>query len=171
MEITPAAPQELVAIAALVNSAYRGDSSRQGWTTEADYLGGQRTSADLLAQSLGPQAWILAAREQGAILGCVFLELRPQAICYLGMLTIAPGLQARGLGRQLLAAAETFARAKGAAKMEMRVIQLRETLLAWYERRGYRLSGKQEPFPYGRMEFGLPQRDDLHFLVMEKELA
>ena len=89
---------------------------------------------------------------------------------YLGMLTVRPDLQARGLGRRMLQEAERYAAAQGARRMRMTVITVRDTLIAWYERRGYRRTGELLPFPYGHDRFGLPQRDDLQFEVLEKSL-
>ncbi len=176
--IAPASHAELPEIARLVNSAYRGDSARQGWTHETDFLGGQRTDADALAEELGGPnpATILVLRETdaGPILACVLLEQvqGSHAVrrCYLGMLTVAPAVQARGVGRALLESAEDFARKAGAQIIVMTVIFLRDSLIAWYERRAYARTGETKPFPYGDERIGLPHRDDLHFVVMEKAL-
>jgi ribosomal protein S18 acetylase RimI-like enzyme len=164
---------DLDAIAALVNSAYRGDSSRAGWTTEADYLEGQRTDAERLREQLAatPGAVMLLLRDdEGALLGSVWLEPRGVDVWYLGMFTVRPDLQARGLGRILLDASEQLAAARGARRMRISVIQLREPLIAWYERRGFRATGETVPFPYGDPRNGIPLRDDLQLLVFEKPL-
>jgi len=164
---------DLDEIAALVNSAYRGDSSRAGWTTEADYLEGQRTDAERLREQLAatPGAVMLALRDDdGTLLGSVWLEPRGTEVWYLGMFTIRPDLQARGLGRSLLDESERFARARGARTMRISVIQLREPLIAWYERRGFRATGESVPFPYGDERNGIPLRNDLQLLVFEKPL-
>ncbi len=179
MIITDAGNSDLPGIADLVNSAYRGESARLGWAHEGDIIGGQRTDVESLARDLnGPRpSTILCLREQegGPILACVFLELvvAPDegARCYLGMLTVEPTLQDRGLGRIMLEAGERQARAWGASMVTMTVIHLRDTLIAWYERRGYRRTGETQPFPYGDPRFGLPRRDDLYFVVLEKTLA
>lgn len=174
MPLYPALSSDLPALAALVNGAYRGDSSRRGWTTEADYLGGQRTDADTLARDLAaqPQAVLLALREQpdSEILGCVWLEPAGDDAWYLGMLTVRPDLQAVRLGRGMLEAAEAAAQARGARRIRMTVVNVRDTLIAWYERRGYALTGETKPFPYDDPLFGLPQRPDLEFVVLEKRL-
>jgi ribosomal protein S18 acetylase RimI-like enzyme len=86
------------------------------------------------------------------------------------MLTVDPGRQAEGLGRALLTKAEDYVRKQGAARVQMTVISLRHSLIAWYERRGYRRTGASEPFPYGDDRVGVPLRDDLHFVVLEKAL-
>jgi ribosomal protein S18 acetylase RimI-like enzyme len=185
------------AIVALVNSAYRGDSSRAGWTTEADLLGGQRTDRrailDVLADdgrrllvhraggTVGASAPVEPAAsaggspgaiDPGALLACVLLERKPAGRCYLGMLTVRPDLQAAGLGRRLLEAAERYAAAElGATRIEMTVIGVRAELIAWYERRGYLRTGERRPFPYGDERFGLPRRPDLDFEVLGKALG
>lgn len=172
MPLVPAADSDLDAVAALVNSAYRGDTSRAGWTTEADYLDGQRTDPATLRRDLAetPGAAVLVLRDEteGPILGTVWLEPAEDGAWYLGMLTVKPDLQDRQLGRTLLEAAEAFAVERGATRIEMTVVQIRDTLIAWYERRGYARTGEVRPFPYGDQRFGLPRRDDLAFIVMDK---
>lgn len=174
MPLYRATPEQLPAIAELVNSAYRGESSRQGWTTEADYLGGQRTDPQTLARDLDetPAARLLTLREEpdAELLGCVWLEPSAEGAWYLGMLTVRPDIQDRRLGRSMLEAAEAYALEHGAKAIRMTVVQVRDTLIAWYRRRGYTPTGEQLPFPYGDKRFGEPQRDDLHFIVMEKAL-
>ena len=172
MTLIPAADSDLDAVAALVNSAYRGETSRAGWTTEADYLDGQRTDAATLRRDLAqtPGAVLLTLRDepQGPILGTVWLEPAKDGAWYLGMLTVNPELQARQLGRTLLEAGEAYAVERGATRIEMTVVQVRDTLIAWYERRGYARTGATKPFPYDDPLFGVPRRDDLVFILMEK---
>lgn len=175
MPLYPAQDSELEAVAALVNSAYRGDSSRVGWTTEADYLDGQRTDADTLRRDLAaqPQAALLLFKDDpdGPALGTVWLEPAEPGVWYLGMLTIKPDLQDRQLGRTLLAGGEAHAAARGAKRMRMTVVSIRDTLIAWYERRGYAATGETRPFPYDDEKFGQPRVPDLTFIVMEKSLG
>jgi ribosomal protein S18 acetylase RimI-like enzyme len=172
MLLTPAKDEDFEEIAALVNRAYRTD---EGWTNEAAYLGGQRTSvADLRADlEASPEAVLLTLRDEfGApLLGVVWLEPAGGEAWYLGMLTVRPDLQDRRLGRQLLEDAESFAIARGARRIRMTVVAVRDTLISWYERRGYRLTGEREPFPYEDQRFGLPNRHDLDFVVLEKRVA
>lgn len=174
MIFAPAAPSEHDAIVALVNSAYRGQGAQAGWTTEAGYIDGQRIDLESLTADLkaSPDAVILTARddEDGPTLGCVWLEPAKEGVWYLGMLTIRPDLQDRQLGRTLLEAGEAYARERGAARMQMTVVHIRDTLIAWYERRGYALTGETRPFPHGDDRFGKPLRDDLAFVVMEKSI-
>lgn len=174
MPLYQAPDQELEAVADLVNSAYRGDSSRQGWTTEADYLHGVRTTAATLRDDLAahPGARLLVLRDEpsGPLLGCVWIQPAAGATWYLGMLTVRPDLQARALGRALLAGAEEEIARRGGERVEMTVIDVRDSLIAWYERRGYHRTGITKPFPYGDERFGIPLRPDLRFEVLEKAL-
>jgi ribosomal protein S18 acetylase RimI-like enzyme len=174
MLIRLAADSELSAVADLVNSAYRGDSSRAGWTTEADYLDGQRTDAETLRRDLAqtPGAVVLTLRddEAGPLLGTVWLAPAADDGWYLGMLTVKPDLQDRQLGRAMLAAGEAYAIDRGGRRIEMTVIAIRETLVAWYERRGYARTGETRPFPYDDAKFGEPRRPDLTFIVLDKIL-
>ena len=151
----------------LVNSAYRGDSSRAGWTTEADLLDGIRTDEpSLLAMIEKPYATVLVYRErEEAVTGCVYLEQMGTTI-YLGMLTVSPLLQSKGIGKQLLRAAEDFARSKSCAAIRMTVISVRDELIAWYERHGYSKTGETQPFPTEE-RFGIPKQQ-LEFIVMRK---
>jgi ribosomal protein S18 acetylase RimI-like enzyme len=154
-----------------VNRAYRAD---EGWTNEASYLGGQRTSlADLRAElAASAEAVLLTLRDhrEGPLLGVVWLQPAEGEAWYLGMLTVRPDLQDRKLGRRLLEDAEAFAIARGARRIRMTVIAIRDSLIAWYERRGYRATGEREPFPYEDQRFGLPNRADLDFIVLEKRV-
>lgn len=162
-------------LSGLVNSAYRGETSKAGWTTEADLLGGQRTDPDQLAETLAlnPNAGqvVLVHTDAAGLACCVHLERLPEGKAYLGMLTVRPTRQTGGLGRALLAAAEQWAAsAWGTQEMQMTVIAQRAELIAWYERRGYRATGETRPFPYGDERFGLPKQSDLYFRVLAKAL-
>ena len=163
---------DVAAIVRLVESAYRGEASRAGWTTEADLLDGQRTDATAVAEMLNaPQSTVLLAEDGGQLVGCCRLERRPGAEAYFGMFSVQPLQQGEGVGRQLLAEAERIARDDWAATtMIMTVIAQRAELIAWYERRGYRRTGETEPFPYGNARYGIPRRPDLVFAVLAKPL-
>ncbi len=158
-------------LANLVNSAYRGDSSRAGWTTEADLLGGQRTDPQTLREMMAQtENRLLLFWEGTELVGSVFLQRRANS-AYLGMFTIRPVLQNRGLGKQALALAEKWvAENWGVRRMEMTVIGCRHELIAWYERRGYSDTGAREPFPREQLNVGEPKVDDLTMHVLAKEL-
>jgi ribosomal protein S18 acetylase RimI-like enzyme len=167
MKILPATINDITALSDLVNSAYRGESSKKGWTTEADLLGGIRTNEKSLAEMMNtPGAVILIYRnETNSITGCIYLQ-KQDAILYLGMLTVSPHLQNAGIGKQLLAAAAEYAKEKRCGSITMTVISVRQELIAWYERHGYYKTGETKPFP-DDPSFGLPKQP-LEFVVMEK---
>jgi GNAT superfamily N-acetyltransferase len=166
-----AAAGDVEAVVSLTEGAYRGDSSRRGWTTEADLLDGQRTDAAAVRALLGdPRSLMLLAERDGELLACAHLERRGES-AYFGMFSVRPDRQGTGLGRQVLAEAERIARTEWRCRsMSMKVIDLREALIQWYERRGYRRTGEYQRFPYGDPRFGLPRRDDLRFETLTKSL-
>ncbi|MFF2523085.1 GNAT family N-acetyltransferase [Streptomyces liangshanensis] len=159
-------------LVALIESAYRGDSSRAGWTTEADILHGQRTDPKgVLAVIESTAGRLLVFERDGGTVACCQLEHRGE-VAYFGMFAVRPTAQGGGLGKQIMAAAERVAQETwGVTEMQMTVISVREELIAWYERRGYRRTGKMTPFPYGDDRFGIPQRDDLEFELLVKTLG
>lgn len=165
----PAWEADADAIATLVNSAYRGDSSRLGWTTEADLLDGTRTDREEVAGLIAaPGSQILLGFHGADCVGCVHLERTGEA-AYFGMFTIRPGLQGAGLGKAFMAEAERHARhGWSVRRMRMSVISVREELIAFYERRGYRRTGERLPFPDAPQN-GRPRRP-LELVVLEKSL-
>lgn len=168
--ITKATAQDVSKLVALVNSAYRGESSKKGWTTEAGLLDGVRTDDAAMKEMVTrPDATVLKyVDEEGAIIGCVYLK-NQQKNLYLGMLTVQPDIQAQGIGKKLLAAAEDHAKEQRLSSIVMTVISARRELIAWYERRGYQLTGERKAFPSSDPRFGLPKQD-LEFVVLRKEL-
>lgn len=159
------------AIVALVESAYRGDSGRRGWTTESDLLDGQRTDPDGVAAVIAkPGNRVLLAHREGFLLTCAHIEKQDDA-CYFGMFAVNPDLQGGGVGKQMMQEAERIARDEyKCGQMEMTVISIRNDLIAWYERRGYKRTGVYKPFPYGDERYGIPKRDDLRFELLVKNL-
>lgn len=167
LDFRPATLDDVAGLHALIERAYRGETAKAGWTHEADLLFDDRTSAEELSGLIvDPERVILSAHEGEVLVGCVQVARAGDGLAYLGMLTVEPSLQAAGLGRRLLAAAEAEAVARFAARrMEMTVIHRRAELIAWYERRGYAPTGESRPFPVA------PPRPELAFVVLEKRLA
>jgi ribosomal protein S18 acetylase RimI-like enzyme len=169
MPILPSIPSDAQALEKLVNSAYRGDISRQGWTTEADLIDGTRTDAAALEALIKkPGVLVLKYVEDDRILGCVELNYLADGL-YLGMLTVQPHLQGKGIGKELLQAAEAEARKQNCSRIFMTVISVRTELIAWYIRHGYSDTGKRKPFDFTDPRFGF-HKQKLEFVVLEKKL-
>ena len=169
MLITKAALADAPAIVELVNRAYRGDASRKGWTTEADIIGGEIRILQPQLEELMRQpgaVFLLARSENGELAGSVYLHPEGENL-YLGMLSVDPGIQAQGTGKQLMQAAEDHARKRGCRRIYMRVIHLRKELIAWYERRGYHDSGTTADYKPNNWE---EIRRPFHFIIMEKTI-
>ena len=162
---------DIPALIELVTSAYRGDVSRQGWTTEADLLDGQRIDPDVLRQDIAREnSRVVLAEQDGGLLACAHVAVEGDA-GYFGMFSVRPDLQGNGVGKILLAEAERIVREEWKLPaMRMTVIDCRDELIAFYQRRGYARTGITKPFPYGDARFGSPKRDDLRFEVLEKRL-
>lgn len=168
--VKKATPADAPLLNQLVNSAYRGDTSRQGWTTEADLLDGTRIDEaairDLIAR---PDTTVLTYWEDDGLLGCV--ELRAaEGKLYLGMLSVKPDTQGKGLGKKLLAAAEVHARSLNIPVIYMTVISVRDELIAWYVRHGYTLTGERKPFVMPDERWGIPKKQ-LDFVVLAKTMS
>jgi ribosomal protein S18 acetylase RimI-like enzyme len=162
---------DLPAIVALMNAAFRGTPAKQSWNVEA-FITGSRTTESLLREEIADGVQYLVAKEEttSALQGSVSLQAQSAERWHLGALTVDPALQSAGFGSKLLCSAEEYAVARGARAMEITVVNVRDALIAWYERRGYRMTGETRPFPYGDDRFGTPTRDDLEFVVLEKHL-
>jgi ribosomal protein S18 acetylase RimI-like enzyme len=178
IKVRPGVHDDIPALLSLVQSSYRGDASRAGWTTEADLLDGQRTDEQELDDLLTrPRSVVLVAeRPAGAgpaeLVACCHVERHEDGAAHLGLFAVRPDRQGDGIGRAVVAEAERWARDElGAREMQMFVIRQRDDLIAWYERLGYRRTGAFEPFPYGDERFGIPRRPDLEFAVIAKQLA
>lgn len=165
--ITKATVQDVSDLNFLINSAYRGESSKKGWTTEANILEGIRTSEKELTEIIEkPNSSIFKFIENDTIIACVLLEIKINKL-YLGMLTVSPEIQNSGIGKKILKFAEDYASKLDLTKIMMTVISVREELISWYKRHGYFDTGIKEPFPMDNPEFGLPKQT-LEFIVLEK---
>lgn len=173
LDFRPATAADADAVLALVRTAYRGDASRAGWTTEADLVADERIDAAGILAKIGHAAGlILVAHDaDGRLAGCCEIAKRDDDVAYFGLFAVDPARQAGGLGRTILARAEEHARGVWTVRrMEMWVIWTREELISWYMRRGYTLTDRTLPFPYGELVNGKALRDDLYFKVLEKAL-
>jgi ribosomal protein S18 acetylase RimI-like enzyme len=174
MHLEYPAEADYPAIIKLVNAAYRGHGAVESWNIELGIIEGTRLTDSLLREDLAakPQAHFLVHRdpEGRSIIGTVWLEPVDDHAWYLGLFTVDPAIQNQQLGRRLLSAAEEFAKARGARSIRMGVLSVRDTLIAWYERRGYARTGETEPFPYGDDRFGKPLRENLVFAILEKQV-
>lgn len=168
----PAQLADVAAIVQLVNQAYRPAAGVQGWTHEAALVAGERTSAEQVAQLLDrPDCALLLGCTASAVVACVLVEREADGRCMIGMLAVAPQLQAAGLGKQMLSHAEHYAQSEfGASKLCMVVLSARSELLAFYLRRGYRRSGEMLAYPL-EAGVGTPKHADLTIEVLEKTAA
>jgi len=170
MSIQFAVEQDVAGLVALMDSAYRGEESKKGWTSEADLLLGEKRTDETIVSELmqDPEAVFLKyTNNDGKIEGCVFLHKKGNKL-YLGMLCVSPLSQANGIGKQLMASAENYAKQVGCNTIFMSVISVRHELIEWYERKGYRKTGETKPFPVDE-EFGIPTQS-LEFVMLEKDL-
>jgi len=151
----------------LINSAYRGDSAKKGWTHEADLLTGIRISDKELVKLIKRKdTFLLKYIEENFIVGCVLLEKQEDKL-YIGMLTVSPGVQGKGVGKKLLEAAEIKARELDCNRTEMSVISVRHELIEWYKRKGYIDTGIKKPFPE-EMQKSSTSSHQLEFIILEK---
>jgi GNAT superfamily N-acetyltransferase len=148
LTITPAERKNIKNITQLINSAYRGDATGMGWTSESEYMEGLRaTEASMERLFDRPDSDNFQCIDRmGQIVGFVSLEMRPDYV-YLGLLSVLPKTQAGGVGKRILNFADGYARAAGRQAILITVVNVRAELIAWYERRGYRATGKTMPFP------------------------
>lgn len=174
MFLIPAVEADYVEIIELVNFAFRGTGPSASWNVESGIIDGTRMNESLLREDLAakPFGTLLTCRDEpnGKLSGTVWLDTVGDGVWNLGLLTVRPDLQKKQLGTTLLAAAENFAKQRGARRIRMTVVNVRDVLIAWYERRGYSRTGETKPFPYGDTRFGRPLRDDLCFVVLEKDI-
>lgn len=165
--ISKATLADIPALNILINSAYRGETSKKGWTTEANLLEGKRTNEEELTQTIqNPKNTILKYTENNTVIGSVLLVEKGQQL-YLGMLTVSPELQNSGIGKKMLAEAENHAKALGLSSIIMTVISVREELIAWYKRHGYVDTGEREAFPESEIHVTISE-NPLEFIYLEK---
>jgi ribosomal protein S18 acetylase RimI-like enzyme len=169
-QISEATLTDVPALNQLVNSAYRGEGSKEGWTTEADLLDGTRIDEAALYDLIQkPNTTVLTYKDATDLFGCV--ELRKEGTkLYLGMLSVKPDTQGKGIGKKLLTAAEVYAHTHGCTKIFMTVISERQELIDWYVRHGYQLTGEKKPFVVPDSRWGLPKHP-LEFVVLEKSIS
>lgn len=167
--ISIAQKEDAIAITNLLNVAYRGPASKQGWTTEADLIAGEtRANVEMVqALLLQPETIFLVYKDQNKVIGCVNLQKHGSKI-YLGMFAILPQMQTGGLGKQLLKASEEYAINLKCTAIYMTVISLRSELIDWYQRHGYQDMGITKPF----IEDAITGKHlrKLEFMVLEKKL-
>jgi len=165
--ITTAETGDIAAITQLINNAYRGETASKGWTSEGEYVEGQRITEDGTAELLAREDTgnFKCCQPWGELLGFVSLGQKDQSI-YLSLLTVAPHLQDGGIGRQLLAFAETYAHSHSKTAIVITVVNIRHSLIAWYERRGYQITGNTCPFS---PEAGRTSKE-VHLIEMKKDI-
>jgi ribosomal protein S18 acetylase RimI-like enzyme len=167
--ISEASVEDAEALEQLINSSYRGASALQGWTTEAELIDGTRTDAELLKEIIGdPSSVLLKAVGESGIVGCVELRREGDRL-YLGMLTVRPDLQGRGIGKDLLRVSEAYASRLKCRTIFMTVLTVRKELIDWYARHGYHDTGERKPFAFTDPRYGKP-RMPLEFAVLEKSM-
>ncbi|ATY58564.1 alpha beta hydrolase [Cordyceps militaris] len=174
LTIRKVTPSMLPAVHALVEGSFRGRSAAKGWCSEAEFFTGARITLAGMREKLSSAGTTFLAGYDGggALVSCCEIAQRDRDTCYFGLFAVDPERQGGGIGSRVLAAAETFARTElGCARMEMHVIDRRDTLIAYYERRGYVRTEETRPFPYELFAEGTVLRDDLRFAVLVKELV
>jgi len=170
MPISIAEEKNISSLVALMDSAYRGEGSKQGWTSEADlFIGNKRTDETTLFTLITKpgSVFLKYTNEDGTIEGCVYLHKKESRL-YLGMFSVSPAAQGKGIGNKLLAAADEYAKEHNCHAIYMTVITVRHELIAWYEKHGYQRTGKVLPFPVDE-RYGIPTQP-LEMIVLEKQV-
>lgn len=156
-EITHAQPGDAVAIAGLVNEAYR---------VEDFFKVGDRTDSREIAALLERDLFLVVRDGESEIEGSVYVAVK-EGRGYFGMLSVRPSGQGSGVGSALIDAAETFCSGAGCTAMDLWVVNLREELRPWYGKLGYAESGTA-PWPEDELHrLSRPA----HFVIMSKPLS
>ena len=170
MPVSFAEEKDISSLVTLMDSAYRGEASKQGWTSEADlFIGNKRTDEATLYKLITKpgSVFLIYTNDKGIIEGCVYLHQKEQRL-YLGMFSVSPSAQGKGIGKKLLAAADDYAKEQNCYSIYMTVITVRTDLIAWYEKKGYQKTGRVLPFPVDE-RFGIPTQS-LEMMVLEKQI-
>jgi GNAT superfamily N-acetyltransferase len=172
LEFRDAVAADAPAVRSLVVRSYRGESSRTGWTTEADILTDERIDLPGVEQKIAaPDGFVLLGHGAGELVACCELRRSGAQVAYFGLFAVEPRYQAGGIGRRVLDHAERLAvRRWAVTAMELQVIAQRTDLIAWYRRRGYSPTGERRSFPFDALVNGVALRSDLYFAVLAKEL-
>ena len=171
MHVDIARTAEVERIVSLVNDAYRGSSKTPGWTHETALITGQRTDVATVTAMIGQEdSNVFVVRHEGGVVACVALQRLDDSNWYLSLLAVDPDHQTYGVGKGIMAGAERYAAERGGRCVKISVINVREALLAWYERQGYVRTGAIEPFPYDDATVGTPLRSDLALVTLTKTL-
>ncbi|MBC8047168.1 MAG: GNAT family N-acetyltransferase [Fimbriimonadaceae bacterium] len=168
--ISIATIKDIPAIKDLLNSAYRGDVSKKGWTTEAHLIAGDiRTDENMLREVMEQMGSVFLkyVDDEEQMTACVNLQQHGNKI-YLGMFSVSPQLQGGGMGKQILIAAEEYAKHLQCSSIYMSVISVRTELISWYQRHGYKDTGEIKPFPEDAVTGKHLQ--ELEFMILEKYL-
>lgn len=170
-QISISTENDIVTIKNLLNSAYRGEASKKGWTTEANLIAGDTRTDDATVKATMQQAgsvFLKYTNEEGILIGCVNLQQHGNKI-YLGMFSVSPAVQGGGIGKKLLYAAEEYAKHISCNSIYMSVISVRTELINWYQRHGYTDTGARKAF----IEDGITGKhlQPLEFMTLEKSLA
>jgi ribosomal protein S18 acetylase RimI-like enzyme len=172
MIVTKANPTDIPELNTLINSAYRGEISKNGWTTEAEILDGIRINEETLATYFEQSnvSILKCSNEVGEIIGTVYLELNTPKL-YLGMFAVSPFVQGKGIGKMLLKEAEELALTHHCDRIAISVISNRAELIEWYKRHGYEADGHSIAFEEIENRFGDPKIDEIRLISMEKLLV
>lgn len=143
---------DAAAMSQLVNRAYRGETSRKGWTTEADILDGIRATTKDIAEIINASdQFMLMGELDQKIVACIQCQKQAydgQSVAQFGMIAVEPSKQNRGHGKDLIQAAEAITKREwGVAGFAMLVITRRTDIIDFYQRLGYEPTHTYVDFP------------------------